>query len=46
TFLIRTTQPLKGITYSYELRITQTWQRWKYHPKRFSTISRSTHNSS
>ncbi|WMV45069.1 hypothetical protein MTR67_038454, partial [Solanum verrucosum] len=46
TFLNRTTQLPKGLTHSYELRIAQTWRRWKDHSKRFPTISGSTPKSS
>ncbi|WMV30638.1 hypothetical protein MTR67_024023, partial [Solanum verrucosum] len=45
TFLIPVAQLPKGITHSYILIIAQTQRRWKYHSKRFLTISRSTSNS-
>ncbi|WMV40973.1 hypothetical protein MTR67_034358, partial [Solanum verrucosum] len=46
TFLNSIAQLPKGITYSYELEIAQTWWRWKDRSKRFPTISGSTPNSS
>ncbi|WMV54171.1 hypothetical protein MTR67_047556 [Solanum verrucosum] len=45
-FLNPTTLLPKGITYSYELGIAQTWQRWKDNSKSFPTISLSTPNTS
>ncbi|WMV43123.1 hypothetical protein MTR67_036508, partial [Solanum verrucosum] len=39
TFLIPTTQLPKRITHSSELRIAQTWWRWKDYSKGFPTIS-------
>ncbi|WMV10185.1 hypothetical protein MTR67_003570 [Solanum verrucosum] len=45
-FLNPTTLLPKGITYSYELGIAQTWRRWKDHSKIFPTISGSTPKSS
>ncbi|WMV28488.1 hypothetical protein MTR67_021873, partial [Solanum verrucosum] len=46
TFLNPIAQLPKGITYSYELGIAQTWRRWKDHSKNFPTMSGSTPNSS
>ncbi|WMV32657.1 hypothetical protein MTR67_026042, partial [Solanum verrucosum] len=45
TFLNLTAQLPKGITYSYELEITENWRRWKEHSKSFLTIPGTTPNS-
>ncbi|WMV12592.1 hypothetical protein MTR67_005977 [Solanum verrucosum] len=35
-----------GVSHSYELRLAQSWWRWKDRSKSFPTMPRSTPNSS